>query len=37
MMPLSPLSPPVPKVFVPNPLDEFTPVTEAMLRNPAAG
>jgi alcohol dehydrogenase (cytochrome c) len=37
MMPLSPLSPPVPKVFVPNPLDQITPVTEAMLRNPAAG
>jgi alcohol dehydrogenase (cytochrome c) len=37
MMPLSPLSPPVPKVFVANPLDQITPVTEAMLRNPAAG
>ncbi len=36
MMPLSPLSPPVPKVFVANPLDQITPVTEAMLRNPAA-
>ena len=37
MMPLSPLSPPVPKVFVANPLDKITPVTEAMLRNPAPG
>jgi alcohol dehydrogenase (cytochrome c) len=37
MMPLSPLSPPVPKVFAPNPLDDITPVTDAMLRNPAEG
>ncbi len=37
MMPLSPLSPPVPKLFLPNPLDQFTAVTDAMLRNPPRG
>jgi PQQ-dependent dehydrogenase (methanol/ethanol family) len=37
MMPLSPLSPPVPLVVLPNPLDQITPVTQAMLRRPPAG
>lgn len=36
MMPLSPLAPPIPVVKLPNPLEQFTPVTDAMLDNPPA-
>ncbi|MGH8150205.1 MAG: PQQ-binding-like beta-propeller repeat protein [Steroidobacteraceae bacterium] len=35
-MPLSPLAPSVPLVVLANPLNHFTPVTEAMLRRPPA-
>ena len=34
MMPLSPLVPPIPVVTLPNPLEKFTSVTDAMLDNP---
>jgi alcohol dehydrogenase (cytochrome c) len=34
MMPLSPLVPPIPVVTLPNPLEQFTTVTDAMLDNP---
>jgi alcohol dehydrogenase (cytochrome c) len=34
MMPLSPLVPPIPVVTLPNPLEKFTTVTDAMLDNP---
>ncbi len=37
MMPLSPLSPPLPKIYQANPLDQFTSVSDAMLRNPTPG
>jgi alcohol dehydrogenase (cytochrome c) len=36
MMPLSPISPPLPVVTLPNPLENFTTVTDAMLQNPPA-
>lgn len=36
MMPLSPLSPPVPRLVLANPLDGITPVTAAMLQSPPA-
>ncbi|MGD0956951.1 MAG: PQQ-binding-like beta-propeller repeat protein [Candidatus Acidiferrales bacterium] len=34
MMPLSPIAPPIPVVTLPNPLEQFTTVTDAMLQNP---
>jgi len=34
MMPLSPLAPPMTPVVLPNPLDKFSPVTDALLDNP---
>jgi alcohol dehydrogenase (cytochrome c) len=37
MMPLSPLAPPMKPVVLPNPLENFTAVTDEMLRNPAPG
>jgi len=37
MMPLSPLTPPIPLVTLPNPLEKFTPVTDELLDNPPPG
>lgn len=37
MMPLSPLAPPIPVVTLPDPLEKFTTVTDAMLQNPPTG
>ena len=34
MMPLSPLAPPMTPVVIPNPLDKFSPVTDALLNDP---
>jgi alcohol dehydrogenase (cytochrome c) len=34
MMPLSPLTPPIPVVTLPNPLEKITPVTDELLENP---
>jgi alcohol dehydrogenase (cytochrome c) len=34
MMPLSPLAPPMTPVVLPNPLEKFSPVTDALLDNP---
>ncbi|MGA8014218.1 MAG: PQQ-binding-like beta-propeller repeat protein [Candidatus Acidiferrales bacterium] len=36
MMPLSPLAPPMTPVVLPNPLEKFSPVTDALLANPPA-
>ncbi|HTW38873.1 MAG TPA: PQQ-binding-like beta-propeller repeat protein [Steroidobacteraceae bacterium] len=36
MMPLSPLAPPMPPVVLPNPLDKFASVSDAMLERPPA-
>jgi alcohol dehydrogenase (cytochrome c) len=36
MMPLSPIAPPLKVVTLPNPLEQFTTVTDAMLQNPPA-
>jgi alcohol dehydrogenase (cytochrome c) len=36
MMPLSPLAPPMTPVVPPNPLDKFSPVTDALIANPPA-
>jgi alcohol dehydrogenase (cytochrome c) len=37
MMPLSPLAPPMTPVNLPNPLEQISPVTDALLDNPPAG
>ncbi len=37
MMPLSPLAAPMTPVVLPNPLEKFSPVTEALLNNPPPG
>jgi alcohol dehydrogenase (cytochrome c) len=37
MMPLSPLAPPTTPVVLPNPLEKFSPVTDALLDNPPPG
>jgi len=37
MMPLSPLAPPMTPVFLPNPLNQISPVTDQMLQDPPPG